>query len=146
MPDLNSQLQGLLGTSGGSYGGGGGASAPGGPGTMAALTQIANNGSALVTNISKLISTLTGLLPFGGAFGSFTLAAAATTTVPNINVKANSVILLMPTNAAAGTLQGSAKSLYVSAISAGVSFTVATASAAAAAGTETFSFLIATPH
>jgi hypothetical protein len=42
-------------------------------------------------------------------------------------------------------LQGSAKALYISAIVAGTSFTVATASAANAAGTETFNYTINSP-
>lgn len=111
-----------------------------------ALINIATNGNLLVQNISKLITTLTGLLPFGGAFGTFTCAASATTTVTDVNVKTNSVILLMPTNAAAGTLQGSAKSLYISTRTLNTSFVVSTASAAAAAGTETFSYIIISPH
>jgi len=74
--------------------------------------------------------------------GSFTLAAAATTVVNNSNVIALCKIILVPTNAAAATLMGSAKALYISARTAGTSFTVATANAAAAAGTETFDYLI----
>ena len=76
------------------------------------------------------------------AKGSFTMAAAATKTVTDANVTSTSVILLVPTNAAAGTLQGSAKSLYVSTKTAGASFAVATASGVAAAGTETFDYVI----
>src|SRR5690242_8565036 len=79
------------------------------------------------------------------AFGTFTLGAAASTVVSQTTTQANSVILMTPTNAAAGTLQGSAKSLYVSARTANTSFTVATASGAAAAGTETFMYVILTP-
>ena len=78
-------------------------------------------------------------------FGSFTMANAATTVVLQPAVAANSDISWTPTNAAAGTLEGSAKKLYRSAISPGISFTVATASGVAAAGTETFSYTISTP-
>lgn len=74
--------------------------------------------------------------------GSFTLAAAVTTTVNNANILATSRILLVPTNAAAATLMGSAKALYVSARTAATSFAVSTASAVAAAGTETFDYWI----
>lgn len=74
--------------------------------------------------------------------GSFTLAAAATTVVNNANVTALCKIILVPTNAAAATLMGSNKALYISTRTAGTSFTVATASAAAAAGTETFDYWV----
>ena len=93
--------------------------------------------------IVQLNATLGLVLP--RVFGSFTLAAAATTTVTNSKVAANSIIVLMPTNAAAGTLMGSAKSLYISARSAGVSFTVATAAGTNAAGSETFDYQIINP-
>lgn len=74
--------------------------------------------------------------------GSFTLGAAATSVIPNLSITANSKVFLSPTNADAATLMASAKSLYTSSLSAGVSFTVATANAAAAAGTETFDYRI----
>jgi hypothetical protein len=60
-------------------------------------------------------------------------------------VKANSVIQLTPANASAGTIMGSAKSIYISAIVAGTSFTLTTASGTAAAGTEQFYYTINTP-
>jgi hypothetical protein len=72
--------------------------------------------------------------------GTFTLAAAATTVVPQTATESTSLITLTPTNAAAATLMGSAKSLYVSARTQGASFTVATANATSAAGTETFAY------
>lgn len=74
--------------------------------------------------------------------GTFTCAAAATTTVNDTEVTATSTILLMPTNAAAATLIGSVASLYVSARTAGVSFAVTTAAGTPAGGTETFAYII----
>jgi len=74
--------------------------------------------------------------------GTFTLGAAATTVVTNYNVGIASKIHLTPTNAAAATLMGSAKSLYISARTAETSFTVATADAGNAGGTETFYYTI----
>lgn len=74
--------------------------------------------------------------------GSFTMAGAASKTVSDTNVTAASLVFLTPTNAAAGTLQGGTKHLYISAQVAATSFTVATASGVAAAGTETFAYLI----
>lgn len=91
------------------------------------------------------------VMPFSGAVrslvdgtvvGAFTMDAAASKVVSNGGVTANSRIFLMPTNAAAATLMAGANSLYISAKSAGVSFTVATAGGGAAAGTETFNFLV----
>ncbi len=73
---------------------------------------------------------------------SVTLAAAATTTVNDTNVTATSMIVLVPTNAAAATLVGGANSPYVSSRSAGASFVISTASGVAAAGTETFTYTI----
>ena len=93
--------------------------------------------------LSLLVQTIQNLLP--RVTGTFTLAAAATAVVTQPAVTANSVITFTPTNASAGTLQGSAKALYVSAKTAGASFTVATASGAAAAGTETFIYQLWNP-
>lgn len=77
--------------------------------------------------------------------GSFTLSAGATTTVTEPATSATSIIQLMPANASAGTLQGSAKALYISARTAGASFAVTTASGAAAAGSEQFSYVLVNP-
>lgn len=94
-------------------------------------------------NMLTLISTINGVFP--RISGSFTLAAAATTVVTQTKIAANSVVLLIPTDASAATLMGSNKSLYVSALTPGASFTVATASAASAAGTETFLYVVVNP-
>ena len=105
-------------------------------------------GTDIVTqlqNIARQLGLWVKAFQGRNTFGTFTMAAAATTVVPQPAVQANSNISLTSTNAAAGTLVGSAKSPYISAKSPGVSFTVATASGAAAAGTETFSYVIGTP-
>lgn len=95
----------------------------------ASVLQINKNGNIVVPTTN-------------GPAGTLTLSAAATTVVSNSMITANSLILLFPTNAAAATLVSGASSPYISAKSAGVSFTVATANAAAAAGTETFNYLV----
>lgn len=77
--------------------------------------------------------------------GTFTMTASATLVVPNINVLTTSLIFLQATNLAAGTLMGSAKSLAVTAKSAATSFTVSTANATNAVGTETLSYFIINP-
>lgn len=93
--------------------------------------------------LSQLVLAITNLFP--RTTGTFTLAAAATTTVTQPAVQSNNIIVLLPTNAAAATLMGSNKSLYVSAKTAGTSFTVATASGVASAGTEQFQYYVVTP-
>lgn len=89
-------------------------------------------------NISHALNTIGN----GTMTGSFTLGAAATTTVTNSNVYSGCRITLTPTNAAAATLMGSAKCLYVSAKTNKTSFAVTTGDGTAAAGTETFDYQI----
>jgi hypothetical protein len=115
-------------------------SGPPGQGTAGATDVV----SAL-KGITQQLTALVKAFQSRNTFGSFTLAASASTVVAQPAAQANSSISWTPTNAAAGTLEGSAKKLYLSSISPGVSFTVATASAAAAAGTEAFSYRIETP-
>lgn len=95
-----------------------------------------------LAGIQRLLSSLVKVFQGSYVTGTFTLAGAATTTVTQPGVKSSASISLTPTNAAAATLMGSVKALYVSAITPGASFTVATANAVASAGTETFSYLI----
>lgn len=111
---------------------------------QALITAVQTTGQN--TNESlRLLGVILSALFLTRSVGTFTLGAAATTIVLNTEVQANSFPLLIATNAAAGTLMGSAKSLYLSARSVGASFTVATASAAAAAGTETFLYVLINP-
>jgi hypothetical protein len=102
------------------------------------INQIRN----VARGLDRLVSRFETAFPMGATQGTFTCANAATTVVTNTNVKATSTIVLTPTNAAAATLQGAATALYLSARTAGASFTVATADASSAAGTETFQYLI----
>lgn len=97
--------------------------------------------------LAAIVAALQGIFPRVSsiAFGVFQLGAAVTTTVSQTTTQANSVIVPFPTNAAAGTLQGSTRALYVSARTANASFAVSTASGVAAAGTETFLYVIITP-
>lgn len=74
------------------------------------------------------------------ATGTVTLAAAASTTVTNAAILVSSFISLTPINAAAATLVGSAKSPYT--VAADGSFTISTANAAAAVGTEVFNYAV----
>lgn len=104
-------------------------------------TALGTINTTLGSDSTALIAALNALFLVRST-GTVTLGAAATTVVSNIQVQAASIILLMPTNAAAGTLVGSAKSPYISARTVGTSFTIATASGASAAGTETFAYII----
>jgi hypothetical protein len=80
--------------------------------------------------------------------GTFTLDAANTKVIANTNMFGTSTtngdctVELTPLNASAAALMGSSKTLYVSAIVEYASFTVATADASAAAGTEIFAYKV----
>lgn len=108
----------------------------------ASLDDLATNGKLIITQLGSIYSALVNIFR---NTGTLTLAAAATTTVTNTAVAATSRVLLIPTNAAAATLVGSTKSPYVSTVTAGASFVVSTASGVAAAGTETFFYVVITP-
>ncbi len=110
---------------------------PPGAGAQDVVTQL----RGVVQQLSAWVAAFTGRV----VTGSFTMAAAATTTVAQPAVKATSVVQLQATNASAGTLMGSAKALYVSVLNPGVGFTVATASGGNAAGTETMQYSVFTP-
>lgn len=104
-------------------------------------TPLASPLPALPSDTNKYLrGDLTWVRPV--SWGTFTLAAAATTVVADTNATASSVIVITPTNATGAALMAGAKSLYISARSAGVSFTVATADASAAAGVETFNYIM----
>jgi hypothetical protein len=108
----------------------------------ASLDDVVTKQAAMISQLSAIYSALIGIFR---NTGTFTMGAAATTVVTNAGIQANSQIILIPTNAAAGTLIGSTKSPYVSARSVGTSFTVATASGVAAAGSEQFFYVVVTP-
>ena len=110
------------------------------PTQSAGATDIVTQLQGIVRQLTQLNKSFSGRV----TSGTFTLTAAATTTITQPAVQALSTIALNPTNASAATLQGSAKALYYT-IVAGTSFTVHTANAVAAAGTETFSYTINTP-
>lgn len=90
---------------------------------------------------AQMLQLFTNLFP--RVTGSFTMAAAASKVVTDTAVTSSSFIMLTPTNAAAGTLQGSNECLYVTPASG--SFTVTTAAGTAAAGTETFAYCVLNP-
>jgi hypothetical protein len=95
------------------------------------------------SNLGALVQVMRTAFPLSASQGQFTCAAAGSTVVSNTSVKATSLIIIVPANAAAATLQGSSKSLYVdhTVIVPGVSFTAKTASSTAV-GTEIFKYLL----
>jgi hypothetical protein len=108
-----------------------------------ALSDIAREAGATNRSLAQINETLRSLVRLTS--GTFTCAAATSTTVTNTAVASSSVILLSPTNAAAGTLMAGANSLYISTKTAGTSFVVATAGGGSAGGSETFSYIMYTP-
>lgn len=116
-----------------------------GPGVSDVVIQlqgIVRQLSSLVTAIGNVVSQLSLIASSKVKKGTFQLGASVSTVVADTSVTGTSEISWSPTNAAAGTLEGSTKKLYLSARSPGVSFTVTTASGVAAAGTETFQYMI----
>lgn len=95
--------------------------------------------------LAALVQALLKTLP--RTFGTFTLAASATTTVAQPAIVSASYVFIAPTNAAAATLVSGAKSPYWSPSDniAGSSFKVKTADGNAAAGTETFAYFLLNP-
>lgn len=74
--------------------------------------------------------------------GTFTCDAAATTTILDSDVRADSRVVIMATNVHAAQLMASGKALYVSAKTASTSFSVSTADGGSAIGDETFDYII----
>lgn len=107
----------------------------------AGATDVVTQLQGIVRQLSAWVTAFQGR----PTFGSLALAAAASTVVMQPAVQSNSFVQLTPTNAAAATLMGSSKALYISTIVAGSSFTVATADGTSAAGTEKFSYSLTTP-
>jgi hypothetical protein len=114
------------------------------PGSICIVGAGSNQNAFLKAKAYDAANPWNGWLPLASAKkGAFTCSGTAAATVVNDPVvMATSVITLTPTNAAAATLMGSAKCLYVSAKTADTSFTVTTASGVAATGAETFDYTI----
>lgn len=111
------------------------------PPQTSGVTDVVTQLQGIVRQLTALVQAITGRV----VSGTFSMTASASLVVTDPAVKSQSSIYLQATNASAATLMGSTKSLYISAKTAGASFTVATASGVAAAGTETFSYTIYTP-
>lgn len=101
------------------------------------VTKLQNSNQSF----GQLIKLLTGILP--RAQGNFTMTATASLVVVEPKCNTSSYVWLIPTNAAAGTLLGSNKNLFLT-YQVGT-FTVTTASGIAATGAETFQYLLFNP-
>jgi len=104
-------------------------------------------GRAVVEAITELRQAINSIFGTISSTGLFTMPAAATFAVLTPQAVAGSVILLQAVDASAATLQAGTSALYVdrAVTVAGTSFTVKTADAGAAAGTEQFSYVLINP-
>lgn len=97
---------------------------------------------SIVIYLGKILTTLMNLFP--RVTGTFTMTATTTLAVANSAINANAIIQLIPTNAAAATEQASTNALYVSLVTGGTGFTVASASGNGTAG-ATYSYVVWNP-
>lgn len=109
----------------------------------ASLDDLSSNGKLMIQQLGAIVTALNGIFKNTGSFTWST--TTSTFTVNNSGIAANSQILLIPNNASAGTMLGSAKSPYVSSRAVGTSFTLTTAAGTNALGTEIFSYVVITP-
>ncbi|KQJ65393.1 structural protein 2 [Pseudomonas aeruginosa] len=113
--------------------------------TTSATTTIHSLSNNVFAGVATPWSVNPGNYIKGQFSGTFTMNAAASMNVNSVGMNVtSSVVRLIPTNAAAATLQAGSKMAWVvnSASSNNVSFRVQTADGTSAAGTETFSFVI----
>jgi hypothetical protein len=94
----------------------------------------------ITKNLAALVQAMNKAFVGQASVGVFTMAAAATKTVTDANVKASSYVVVFPLNAAAGTLQGASTCLYT--VAGAGSFAAKTASGGNAAGTELVGYLV----
>jgi hypothetical protein len=104
-------------------------------------TALIGQAQGVNQNLAKMVDALQTAFPLHSSTGSFTWSAAATKVVADTSIKAGSIVLLMPTNASAADLVAGAHAPYVSARTAGASFTLATADGNAVVGSGTFEYL-----
>ncbi|PBG32019.1 hypothetical protein BGU91_21430 [Clostridioides difficile] len=113
--------------------------------TTSATTTIHKLSDNVFSGVATTWSVNHGNYIKGQFSGTFTMNAASSMNVTSVGMNGtSSVVRLIPTNAAAATLQAGSKMAWVvnSASSNNVSFRVQTADGTAAAGTETFAFVI----
>jgi hypothetical protein len=96
--------------------------------------------SSSTITLTAIQVALASIFVGAASIGTFTMAAAATKTVTDANVKASSYVIVFPLNADAGTLQGASTCLYT--VAGAGSFMAKTASGGNAAGTESIGYLV----
>src|SRR5262249_24187372 len=94
-----------------------------------------------VQNLGQLVLAVQNAFP--RISGTFTLSAATTTVVAQAQIGASGFPLLVATNTSAALLLRT-QGLYLSAVTSGTSFSVATQTGVAA-GTETFKYIVFNP-
>jgi hypothetical protein len=104
-------------------------------------TALIGQAAGVNKNLAELVGVIRTAFPLHSSTGTLTWAVAATKVVTDTSIKSGSIVLLMPTNAAAAAMVAGVHSPYVSARTAGTSFTLTTADGNAAAGTETFEYI-----
>lgn len=111
---------------------------------MGAIDDLVSTMQGGVQNLGQLVQVMSAIFP--RSIGTFILTSgSATTAVAQPKMVANGMVAWFPTNAAAGTLQGSAKNLYLASVSAGVGFSLVTSNGQTAAGTESFTYVAINP-
>lgn len=114
------------------------------PQQTAGVTDVVTQLQGIVSQLSNLVKSTNNLVNAvtdRAVGGTFTATAATSTVVAQPVVQSQSTITITPTNAAASTLI-QAHGYFITK-SVGVGFTITFG--AAAAGTETFSYLVNTP-
>jgi len=104
--------------------------------------ESASIGLAIAQNIADVATALSSFLGVSGTGGTATWTAAASIVVSSSAVTATSLVFISPASASAATLSAGASAPYVSALTAGASFTLATADAGNAAGGEIYNWLL----
>src|ERR1700679_287700 len=87
------------------------------------LQDLVSNIKSGVNYLGQLVVIWKAVLP--RATGSFTMTATPTLAVADPRIQAGAIVQLVPTNSAAGTMQGSSKYL-IAVVSPGVGFTATT--------------------
>lgn len=106
------------------------------------IATLDGNADATVAGAAVAYSAYTNKW-LDSASGTFTADGDSSTTISNTYINSTSSrVVIFPTNAAAANLQRGTSAFYISAKVADTSFTVTTADAGNAAGTETFDYII----